>query len=93
VLHQHPERRNQNALRALLPNQASAPALPKRPLADRRLLADQVPDAGAGWRGMSTVECTRSQAAIKVSVTPANIMRSDGNRTINVDTAANQPRL
>jgi hypothetical protein len=42
---------------------------------------------------MSTVECTRSQAAIKVSVTPANIMRSDGNRTINVDTAANQPRL
>ena len=34
VLHEHPERRDQNTLRAFLPNRTSAPALPKRPLPD-----------------------------------------------------------
>ena len=44
---QHPERRDQNSLRLLLPHRPSTPALPDRPLADAPLQADDVPDAAA----------------------------------------------
>ena len=64
VLHEHPERRNQNALRAFLPNRASAPALPKRPLSNRRLHADHVPDARARWRAMTAKNIQRSGHAL-----------------------------
>jgi hypothetical protein len=80
VLHEHPERCNQNALSTFLPNRPSAPALTKRPFTDRRLHADHVPDARAGWRAMSTECIDRAGHALASSHLhvgeAANIMRS-----------------
>src|SRR4051812_17002680 len=53
VLHQYTERRNQYALRALLPDRATTPSLTKRPLANGSLHPDDVPDAGACRRAVT----------------------------------------
>ena len=45
---QHPQRRHQDPLRLLDAHRPAAPALPHRPLADRALQADDMPDAAAG---------------------------------------------
>ena len=45
VRRQHPERRDQNSLRLLLPHRPATPALPHRPLAHAALQADDMPDA------------------------------------------------
>ena len=45
VHRQHPERRDQDSLRLLLPHRPSTPALPNRPLAHAPLQADDMPDA------------------------------------------------
>src|SRR4051812_47584909 len=52
------------ALRAFLPNRASAPALTKRPLADRRLHTDHVPDTRAGRRAVTTQRVQRARHAL-----------------------------
>jgi hypothetical protein len=44
---QHPERRNQDALRLLLPHWSSSPAFPERPFSDASLEPDHVPHARA----------------------------------------------
>ena len=45
---QHPQRRHQDSLRLLDADWPAAPPLPHRPLADRTLQADDVPDTAAG---------------------------------------------
>src|SRR4051812_26695799 len=60
VLHEYPERCDQNALSAFLADGAPAPALTKRPLADRRLHADHVPDARPCWRAVTAERVERA---------------------------------
>jgi hypothetical protein len=71
VVCQHPQRRHQDTLRLLDAHWPSAPALPHRPLADRALKTDDVPDAtasGTAEAAERVERCADTTASVNLRV-------------------------
>jgi hypothetical protein len=68
VARQHPQRRYQDPLRPLDPHRPATPALPHRPLADRALKTDDVPDANASGTAEAAERCADTTASVNLRV-------------------------
>ena len=69
VRRQHPERRDQNSLRLLLPHRPTTPPPPNCPLSDAPLQADHMPHTRARRAGMGEAD-HRPRAAVLRSTRP-----------------------